>query len=482
MNLKYSNDIRPLCVDCDGTLIATDLLHESLTQYLLKYPWRVLSVLRWIIGGRSQLKRELAIRAPISAQTLPYRSEVIDYIRRRREEGGNVYLVTAADSEQARKVARHMGLFDDVYASNDGMNLKGEAKAEYLVARFGEGEFDYIGDSEVDIEIWKRAHLAIVATASEAFVEKVRTINSEVIHLEQRKSNNTKWLRLIRIHQWTKNFIIFLPLIAAHQIFNIHLVALSFAAFVAMCLVASATYIVNDLYDMLYDREHPSKKLRPLANGSVTIPSAVILIGALLLSGAVIASALPVAFQWVVLLYLASTLLYSFWIKKVAVADTVLLASLYTLRIIAGHSVTGIRFSLWLLAFAIFIFFSLALAKRFVELTEELPLGDGGKVKGRGYRAEDIPVVGILGGASGMISVLIIILYINSPDVLLLYRNPMILLLLAPLILYWIGRLWIIAYRSELHYDPVLFALKDRQSYYVALAMALVIVGATISR
>jgi 4-hydroxybenzoate polyprenyltransferase/phosphoserine phosphatase len=485
--MKSSQSLSPrkiLCVDCDGTLVATDLLHESLIRFLLRRPWMVFHLFFWFLAGRSVLKEKLSPLVEIDVSRLPYRKEVIDLIESQKCAGSKVFLVTAANRHFAMRIADHLGCFDGVFASDESLNLKGANKERFLVDRFGRGEFVYVGDSHADLTVWASASVAVVAGRDASFLEKVKKVNptAELLEGEAGRQPTVKALfKLLRIHQWAKNLILFVPIITSHQLLNPAVCFASLAAFFALSFVASATYIVNDLFDLDHDRAHPRKRRRPLASGVVSIPLGCAIAGVLFFSGVLIAFGLPKVFMALLALYVLLTLSYSISLKRVVLADAILLAGLYTLRLLIGHAATGIPLSVWLLAFAIFIFFSLALAKRFVEINDLQKNADYfQQIKGRGYLASDLGLVGMLGTSSGVVAILVLILYVNSPEVRDLYASPILLLLLAPLFLYWVSRIWLLASRGGLHDDPVLFAVKDRVSYAIGLGTIAVIALASL--
>lgn len=472
--------MKPLCIDCDGTLLRTDLLHESLVRVLLRKPWMIFSCLLWLTRGRAYMKERLGQMADIDAGSLPFREELVDFIKTRRVEGSRVLMVTAATGPLASAIARKCGLFDEVLASDSEVNLKGSVKRDALVQRFGHAGFHYAGDSSSDLVVWEAADEAIIVGRGSSLLARVSAINPRVTEVAGEKSEPRSWLKLIRIHQWAKNLIIFVPLVTAHEIFHLGSLTAAIAAFFALSFVASATYIVNDLFDLDNDRVHRTKKNRPLASGVISLPSGALAAVLLLLAGIGVAAFLPPIFWLCLALYVAVTLSYSIALKKIVLIDALVLAGLYTLRLLLGHAATGVRESVWLLAFSIFLFFSLALVKRYVEVGDSKSRkGTDRQVVGRGYQISDLWLIGSLGVSCGVLSVLVLILYVNSPDVALLYTNPLLLMLLAPIFLYWIGRVWLLASRGLLHEDPVLFALSDRASYLVGLLTLAVIVFAT---
>ena len=285
-----------------------------------------------------------------------------------------------------------------------------------------------------------------------------------------------EWVKLIRVHQWAKNLILFLPLITAHRIFEKATLAPAVAGFFSFSILASATYIMNDLIDVVHDQKHPSKRFRPLAAGKIGLRSVKAAAIMFVLISISIAAFLPTGFRICLAIYLLTSLSYSLFVKKVPVADVTFLAGLFTLRLLAGHEAAQVKNSIWLLAFGIFFFFSLALVKRYTELQISI---EKKQLAGRGYRPIDLPMVESLGIGSGLVSVLIVILYVNSAEVRVLYQRPSVLLFLAPILIYWIGRIWLLAGRGELHDDPVLFALRDRVSYLIGVTAVGIIMLST---
>jgi 4-hydroxybenzoate polyprenyltransferase len=284
--------------------------------------------------------------------------------------------------------------------------------------------------------------------------------------------------RALRLHQWAKNLLVLVPLLTSHRLVDGPSATAALFAFIAFCLTASAVYLGNDLIDLEDDRRHPTKRLRPLASGELSVAMAWGLIPALLVGAASVALlTLPWQFGAILAAYVAANFLYSFALKRIALVDVFVLAGLYTLRILAGAAAIGVPVSHWLLALSLFAFLSLACAKRFVEVAGVAARDEAG-VGGRGYLAGDGPLLGTLGTASGCISVLVFALYITSVDVVVLYRSPALLWFAVPLLLYWIARVWLHAYRGTLHEDPVLFALHDIPSYVTGIAILLAMLAA----
>lgn len=469
----------PLCVDLDGTLVRTDLLLESALDVLHREPLLVFALLIWLLHGRAYLKQQIALRANVDVDTLPYDTRVLSLIRAAQPDR-QVYLCTAADERLANRVARHVGGFSGVMASDGRRNLSGHAKARELVRRFGKYGFDYAGNEHKDLNIWRHARGAIVVNAARGVADRASKV-CDVLQVEPRLSTGiTGWLKAFRLHQWLKNLLVFAPLLAAHLILQPGLVGRASAAFVIFGVCASSVYLLNDLLDLRADRIHPRKRNRPFASG--VAPISVGLVGIPLLATAAFVGAYFVAplFALVLLGYYALTLAYSLYLKRIVMVDVLVLAGLYTIRIVAGAAAVGVALSFWLLAFSMFLFLSLALAKRYTEVRGQHREGSG-IIAGRGYGRDDYELLVSLGGASGYVSVLVMALYINSTASIVLYHRPQILWLLCPLLLYWISRVWVVAHRGAMHDDPVVFAFSDRVSRIIGiLCVAVVLFSALL--
>lgn len=470
----------PLCVDCDGTLLRTDLLHESVFL-LLKSSWS--SLLRlplWLLRGRAHLKQQVAERVTVDAASLPYNEEVVALVKQARAEGRTTVLATASPRRQAQQVADHLGLFDQVLATDGDENLKGPHKAAQLERLFGRAGFVYVGDSRADLPVWAASGGAVVVSASGTLEHEASKLAPVVQTIRPAGASISTYLRAIRVHQWLKNLLVFIPLLAAHKAGGTPEALAAVLAFFAFGLCASAVYVINDLLDLPADRAHPRKRERPFASGAIPIAHGVAMVPLLLAGAAAIASQLPLAFWLTLGGYFLVTCLYSFWLKNQVIVDVMLLTTLYTLRIIAGGAATGIVPSFWLLAFSMSIFLSLAIVKRYSEM---LMLIERNEVKatGRGYLVSDMPVLMSLGTAAGYAAVLILALYVNSPDVGALYPRQWALWMVLPPLLYWISRVWMKAQRGEMHDDPVVFAATDRQSWTLAAVIALALSAATLT-
>jgi 4-hydroxybenzoate polyprenyltransferase len=468
----------PLCVDLDGTLVRTDMLFETLVAALRRNPLLAFAVPFWLLGGRANLKQHLARHASFDAAVLPYDEDLLALLRRERAAGRRILLATASDARIAEAIARHLGLFDEVVASDGRRNLKAATKAAHLAGRFGERGFDYIGNDAADVPVWSRARTAYLIAAGAGLARRVAAAGAEVRHLERRRGAPWPLLRVLRMHQWAKNLLVFVPVLTAHRLDDAQSLDSALLAFIAFSLAASATYIFNDLADLEHDRRHPGKRRRALAAGELPVGIGAVLAPLLLLPALLIALALPRLFLLELGCYTAATVAYSLWLKRIVLVDVFTLAGLYTVRILAGAAAIGVPVSHWLLVFSVFMFLSLALAKRYTELSSLDPRA-GIEAPGRGYRAVDRTPVGIFGAATGTISVLVFALYITSPEVRALYARPELLWVACPILLYWVTRVWLLAYRDALHEDPVIFALRDPVSLALGVATVATVLAAT---
>jgi 4-hydroxybenzoate polyprenyltransferase/phosphoserine phosphatase len=467
----------PLCVDLDGTLVRTDMLHEATLELLKRAPLSLARLPGWLAQGKAAMKHRISEAVQVEVAHLPYRREVLDLIEAARAEGRPVVLATASSAQIAEAVARHLGLFDLVLASDGATNLSAEAKAERLVAVFGERGFDYIGNGRADLPVWRRARRVIVVSSDDRLHARAGAHGQEVDRIADQGHRLLPWLKSLRPHQWLKNLLVFVPLFAAHKAGDMGLLLNAVLAFVAFSLAASSVYIVNDLVDLPSDRRHHRKHKRPFASGALPIAGGLVAAPLVLLAAIAVSLFLPLPFLGVLAFYMVLTSLYSFWLKRQVLVDVMLLAGLYTLRIIAGSAATAIVPSFWLLAFSMFVFLSLAMVKRHQELHQAQD--QGALLAGRGYLPTDLPVLMALGAGSGLMSVMVLALYIDSPIVAQSYAEPVWLWLVPPAMLYWIGRLWVKAQRGQIHDDPVVFAARDRQSQIVALLIAIVAYAAT---
>ncbi len=475
-------DSRPLVVDLDGTLIRTDLLVESASQFLIQNPLAFFKPLLWLLRGKTVLKTELAQRVRIDASALPYNTDVLDWLRAEKQSGRRLVLATASHRVLADQVAHHLQLFDEVLATEGDTNLKSTAKAQALVDRFGVAGFDYVGNDWPDMQVWAKAHTAHVVDAPAALLSRAQAQGPVgQVFRSDLPSKPMAMLKAMRLHQWMKNLLVFVPLMAAHQYADASRDVLALMAFVVFSLTASSVYLLNDLVDVQDDRHHARKRHRPFASGALGL-----VLGwctwplLLLLAIGLSAAFMPVLFSVSLGVYFVLTVAYSLHLKQLAVVDVLTLAALYTLRIIAGAAAIDVAVSFWLLLFSMFIFLSLALIKRYSELKVARDAGKTGALRGRGYEPDDLELVSSLGGSAGFIAVLVLALYIQDGQAAHLYATPQLIWLACPVMLFWISRAWLIAHRGRMHDDPIVFALKDKVSWGVGVFMVAVLALARI--
>lgn len=467
-------DEPPLVVDLDGTLIFTDMLHESTLKAFREAPWILFLLPTWLLNGRANLKEKLAQRSPISPDVLPYNQELISWLQSQRKKGRQLILCTASDQRIAHAIADHLKLFDDVIASDGATNLSGENKARALAERFDETGFDYVGNSNKDIPVWARARQAIVVNASAETRAKANATANVVSEFPSPIKTWRTWVHTVRAHQWLKNLLLFVPLLAAHQWQSLSSWRDLIVAFAAFCLCASAVYITNDLFDLESDRRHPRKKHRPFASGAVPAWKGVISVPVLISLSIVTAASVSMVFLGWLGVYFLLTCSYSFVLKRIAIIDCIALAMLYTLRVIAGAAAANTEVTFWLLTESVFLFLSLAFLKRYAELRLQSDSGQS-IAHGRGYSTADTVLVQTLGVCAGMIATLVLALYLNSAAVQELYNNVMLVWAAIPFLLFWISWMWLQACRGNMHDDPLVFAVKDGVSLLTGVGFMLVL-------
>jgi 4-hydroxybenzoate polyprenyltransferase len=466
-----------LVIDLDGTLLHTDLFYESYFNSLsngFQYFW---SFCQAFFRGKAPLKAALAGASQIKYELLSYNDDVLALINDARAKGRSVYLATASDVTHAEAVAAKLGVFDGVFASDGVINLRGDKKAEKLTEAFGAGGFDYVGNGFVDLAVWSRARKAYVVGASSRLRRKMQRLGIPVEHLKRESTPFRAWFQALRVHQYAKNALVFVPLLTSHS-YSLQSFTRAGLAFLAFSLCASAGYILNDLVDLEADRQHPTKHSRPFANSTIPISHGMIAIPLLLVAAFTIAWLTSPMLAAVLAAYFSLTLAYSLSLKRKLLADAIALSMLYTLRVIGGSVALPVVLSEWLLAFSVFIFTSLALIKRYIELAVRLDNVLPNPTN-RNYRIADLPVMGALAAASGFNAVTVLAFYISSPAVTELYRRPALLWLICPILLYWIGRTLVLAHRRELEDDPILFALRDRVSHACGILMIAIVLLAS---
>lgn len=477
MDARSDSRLVPLCIDLDGTLIATDSLWEGVVSILIRRPWLIFAMVAWAVSGKAVLKREVAARLAHEGCDWPYRAEVVERIKQARDAGQPVWLVTGAAEKTAMAIAGHLGLFDKVLHSTDQENLTARRKRDRLLSLCGDGGFDYAGNSRDDLAVFDAARRVIIVAPDAAARHWGARHEAEILPLA--RVSRVALLKSIRVHQWLKNVLIAVPLVLNHEFANAGLILAAIAAFFSFSFLASTVYIVNDIADLSNDRQHPRKRLRPLASGAVSIPVISATAGVLLLASVGLASLLPPLFWGVLALYAVITTAYTFVLKRKLLVDVFTLAALYTLRIIAGAAATGTELSFWLLAFSIFFFLSLALVKRYVEL-DDLADEAGSQLKGRSYVGCDKDMIGQAGIASAFSAAMVLALYVDSNEVSSMYAQPWLLWPLCPLILYMQLRIWVLARRTQMHEDPVVFIMRDWRSQMTTVAGAALVILASL--
>ena len=460
----------PLVVDLDGTLVKTDLLVESLMDLVKKEPQYIFALPFWLLKGRAEFKQEIAYRVSLDPQLIPYRPQFVEYVRAQRAQGRQIILATAGDKRYAQQVADHLKLFDSVLASDGKTNLSGKHKRERLVAQFGERGFDYAANGHCDREVLASARNTILVNPNRHMARVAAKEHRRQVLFEDRGTGPAEYLRALRPQQWLKNLLLFIPLLAAHEFYQPELWGKVLLGFLAFCCCASSGYLFNDLVDLTADRRHPNKRLRPFAAGRLPISYALLMVPGLLVIGFVVGGLVSKFFLEVLLLYYLLTVLYSLYVKKIVMLDVLVLAGLYTLRVIAGGAAVWIWPSEWLLAFTTFFFVSLALLKRYGELVVMRKI-EGEHATARGYRLADTELLASMGIVSGYLAVVVLALDITSGKMKALYTRPEFMWFLCPLLLYWIGHLWLVAHRGEMHDDPIVFALRNRKSQISILLM-----------
>lgn len=482
-----STKITPLVVDLDGTLAATDLAWEGVIRVALERPSKLPAAAAALLHGRAAFKAVLAEAVELDTSGIPLRASVERLVADARMEGRPVILATAAHESLARAIAARVGA-DRVLASDAERNLKGQAKLE-AVREVAE-VFDYAGNGAADLPLLRAARKAYLVDSGPVLRWRAGAVGREAERLDRDVAGGVlSWLKALRPHQWTKNLLLLLPVLAAPMTWTADLVLRLVGGLAAFCLVASALYLLNDLADLPHDRRHPDRRSRPLAAGGLSIPAALATIVLFVGAAAALALSLPAEFARLLAAYAVLNVSYSVWLKRRLIVDVVLLAGLYTIRIVAGAALAEIPLTGWFLAFSVFLFLSLGVLKRCSALVategedaatrtaEEDPGASWRRsltLPGRAYLMTDLPMLRSAGLGSGLVAGLVYCLYIAGP-VSSVYGHPQLLWVGLPLYLYWIVRIWVLAGRNAVREDPVLFVLRDRPSYLVALSFLFVV-------
>ena len=470
----------PLAVDLDGTLCRSDSLVDALATAAFRSPGGIGSILLAFLSGRYALKAALVQLGAYRPEFSPLREEFVSFLKEQKRAGRSLHLVTASPQSVADAIAARLDLFDTVTGSKDGINLKGNAKLLYLQQQFPDG-FAYAGNDDSDLEVWRHAASAVPVAAPTRVEQAVAKLGVPIEEKFPREQASLRtWLRMLRIHQWSKNVLLFVPLILAHQYGNWNAILHVCLAFLCVGLVASATYILNDLSDLDADRRHATKRYRPLAAAEISATYGALTAAVLGVLGMMGAVFLDPLFAGCLGVYVALTLAYSLRLKAIPLLDVFVLGALYTLRIIMGTVLLHVPLSPWLLMFSLFFFLSLSLAKRHVEIVRAAERGEVGRIKGRGYQASDAPLTLALGISSSSIAVVLLLLYVaNSAYPTGAYASPHWLWAIAPLVFLWMTRIWLKSHRAKLDDDPINFALRDPPSLFlgglVALAFAMAV-------
>ncbi len=460
---------RPLVVDLDGTLLQSDSLMESMCAVVRRRFSDLFRMPFWLLKGLAYFKERVYARNDSDISRLPFNPEVLEALKNEHRQGRKLILATGAHQDFAQKIADYLGLFSETYGTQHDLNLTGSQKARRLIERFGVKGFDYAGNSRVDKAVWRQAGSAWLVSHSEAFSREVKAVIEVDKEFRFGPANFRVYRKALRMHQWAKNLLIFLPTLLSHRYFDAFSWSLCVLAFFSFSSIASSVYLLNDLLDIEADRRHPDNRKRPFAAGTLPISSGWGLAPLLLLFGLGIGLYISLNYFFVVLGYFVMTCLYSVKLKQVPLADIIVLAILYTWRVLAGGVATETVITEWFLTFALFFFLSLALLKRCSELIL-MEQNQQKKNKRRGYMVSDLPLLLSFGVASGYLSVLVLALYLNDARVSIQLRYPEALWTLCPILLYWLSRLWLMAYRGLMTTDPLVFALRDRTSYVIAVA------------
>jgi 4-hydroxybenzoate polyprenyltransferase/phosphoserine phosphatase len=473
--MQLENEDVPLCIDLDGTLVSTDTLHESLLIAVRRKPSLLFRLPFWLARGKAGFKRRLTAEASLDCSLLPYRPDLLEWLREQKSEGRRLYLVTASDQSVADSVSSHLSpLFDEAWGSDGSRNLSGSRKQTFLVERFGDHGFDYAGDAASDMAVWNSARKPIVAGASsdlEAEVEE-RFPDSKVFPAPPFRLRTIA--QAVRVQQWVKNVLVFTVLLASHRLLDTSLWMPALLSFFALSFCASSIYVINDLLDLESDRKHPKKRKRPFASGALPVAAGVAIAPFFLAAALVLSFWLPPSARLILAVYPIVSVIYSFYLKRKPLVDVFTLSALYTIRVLLGAAATGILCSQWLMGFSSFLFLSLAFSKRASELIG-LQQRHATAVSGRAYFVWDLVAVQSAGIASCFTAGIVLTLYIQSPEVRQLYLEPHWLWFVVFGVIFWLLRIWLVASRGQLDEDPVLFAVRDPVSYFLFAAFAMAI-------
>ena len=466
---------RPICVDLDGTLVYSDTLAEGVALSDARRLMRAL--LKLPLSGRAGFKHAIASQNKLDPSLLPYNTQLIDYLSSQKDQGRMLVLATAANQTTAEAVSKHLGLFDEIIASDETHNLKGRAKAKALCARFGEKGFVYAGNSASDLPVWKTSSAAIIVNASSNIVRRASRLSPIEATIPGHPAAALALLRAMRPRQWIKNLLVFAPILTAHAIRDMASWEQGFLVFAAFCATASAIYLVNDAVDLTADRRHPQKRTRPFASGALSLSTG--LVTACLLAGVGATFAIACGTLLIILAYALMSVSYSLWLKQLPLVDVFILATLYTIRIYGGGVATEHDLSLWLLGFSGFLFLGLAFLKRVIELSQPSRT-DKRLINRRDYMSADIPILQTFGCASSFASGVVLALFVQREATAQQYASPGLLWGTVPVMVFWQCRLWLSASRNYMHDDPIVYSVHDWVSWVAAITVFLLLVLARI--
>lgn len=476
----------PIVVDLEGTLLVADTLDEGVATIMFGRPVKLPAAVFALLHGRAAFKTAVAGSQKIDIEALPARESLLQWLRERREEGAPLHLVTSSHQSIADAVARRFGIFDSATGSDpdsggDRFHLKGQAKCDYLRQRFPDG-FIYCGDSRTDIPVFLAARAVVLCDTPSSAEAAVSEADVAILaRFDRQPLGPIELFKAFRIHQWSKNVLIFAPLFLGHVYTHLDAILRALAGFAILSLLATASYLANDVADLSADRHHKSKRLRALASGRLSLRLAFLLAPLLAIGAFAAAFALSPPFAGALLFYFVLTTLYSWRLKRVPLLDVFVIGTLFTSRIVMGAAVVDVVQSIWLLSFAMFLFFSLALAKRHGEILAAAATDGEALYRSRGYRPSDWPLTLILGLGSGLVSVVIMLLYMTADaEPSGYYPHSERLFAIPAALMLWIMRVWLLSHRGELDDDPVVFALKDRTSLALAGVVALAFVAAVV--
>lgn len=461
-----------LHIDLDGTLLKSDLLHEHLIRLLLRNPLKFIAILPSLLKGKLAFKQAVANACDFRNIVLPYNEDLTTWLKTNYLKYKSTNLITASPQKWADLVSDKFPFLNSAHGSK-AKNLSGKNKLQFIESEFP-GDFIYAGNSSTDLPIWEKANGAIVV-GSNSIKNSCEKVTSIIQHFKVTKSFKI-FPKALRIHQWAKNLLLFVPLLLSWQDWGNKEAWINVAtAFLSFSLVASSVYLLNDLVDLDNDRKHSRKKMRPFASGDLNILLGAGLVPLTFLSGIFLSLMVSKGFLLVLLTYYFITTCYSFALKRLVLVDVLTLSCLYSIRIFAGGVASDVPISHWLLAFSTFFFLSLGFVKRYTEIREKsLEKGTLKPVSGRGYSTEDLNVILGIGLGSGVTSILIYILYINDPHITEKVSSPLNLYAASLVLFYWLMRVWILASRGQMHDDPVVFAIKDKASWIAFLLIGVI--------